>query len=465
MTNLDGLSLSATGFRFPGVWFLLSTVFLLSVSTPASAASDDDPPNVILILADDMALGDLARFNDGRTRTPSLDRLVEESAWFSRAYSASPVCAPARAALLTGRYPHRTGVVTLHPERFPKLTRLYKDEVTVADLFGANGYVTGMVGKWHTGIGEAYHPLKRGFQEFVGATFMSRDVPSYFDFTLDVQGTPQAFEDTYLTDEFTRRAIDFVRRHKDEPFFLHLAHYAPHRPLEAPQSMIDEYLKEGYDENIATIYAMIEVMDRGIGELLEELATLGLRDNTVVIFASDNGPDPLTGKRFNHGLRGTKYTAYEGGIHVPFMVRWPGQIDPGEREAIIHFTDVVPTLVDLCDLETPRTLHLDGSSVAGVLSGTESELSVQRFWQWNRGVPHYTHNAAVREGEWKLVRPFVTRELVDEESSVAPVLYDLSEDPAEEHDLSADYPERYERMKAALESWSKDVERDRLRNE
>ena len=440
---------------------ILSLLLGLSFRTSAAA---DDPPNVILILADDMALGDLSRLNGGLSRTPRLDQLVGESVWFSRAYSASPVCAPARAALLTGRYPHRTGVVTLHPERYPELTRLYLDEVTMADLFDANGYTTGMVGKWHTGLGEEYHPLKRGFQEFVGATFMAEQVPSYFHYTLDVQGTPQAYEGTYLTDEFTRRAIAFVRRHQDEPFFLHLAHYAPHRPLEAPQDVIDTYLQRGLNENTATIYAMIEIMDRGIGDLLDELEALDLHENTIVIFASDNGPDPLTGTRFNHDLRGAKYTAYEGGIRVPLMVRWPEQLRPGAREAVIHFTDILPTLIDLCDLEAP-TLQLDGVSLAGVLQGTDSTASPRRFWQWNRGVPHYTHNAAVREGNWKLVRPFITRALPEGESTARPALFDLSQDPAEEHDLSHEHPELYERLGAALREWSEGVERDRLRHE
>lgn len=436
------------------------------LASPAFGQTPDaGRPNVLLILADDMGLGDLSRFNEGRSRTPRLDRLVDESAWFSRAYSASSVCAPARAALLTGRYPHRTGVVTLNPERFPHLNRLYPDEVTIADLFAENGYATGLVGKWHVGDGDAYHPMKRGFQEFAGSTFMARDVPSYFKYELDVNGTMVPFEDKYLTDEFTERAIDFVRRHQGEPFFLHLAHYAPHRPLEAPQEAIDSYLARGFDEDTATIYAMIEIMDRGIGAVLDELDALGLRDDTIVIFASDNGPDPLTETRFNVDMRGTKYTMYEGGIHVPLMIRWPGQFAPSTHETIVHFTDIVPTLVELCHLDAGTPLALDGASLAGLLRGTTSTLPERRFWQWNRGVPHYSHNAAVREGPWKLVRPYVTRNLVEGESDARPVLYNLQHDPDEQHDVSADHPGLYERLNAALQDWSEDVEADRLRGQ
>lgn len=436
-----------------------------ALSSAPEHGPDEAPPNVILILADDMGLGDIGAFNFGRSTTPAIDRLIDEGVWFHRAYAGSAVCTPSRAALLTGRYPHRTGAVTLSPKNFPKLNRLDLDEVTVADLFAAGGYATGMVGKWHTGDGEAYHPLKRGFDEFVGATFMARDVPSYYSYTLDVQGTRRHFEDTYLTREFTRRAIDFVRRHKNEPFFFHLAHYAPHRPLEAPDEVVDRYRARGFGESTATIYAMIEIMDEGIRALLDELDALGLRENTIVIFASDNGPDPITGTRFNHGLRGTKYTIYEGGIHVPFVVRWPSRFDPGERAAVAHFVDVLPTLLDLCGLEKPADLHLDGTSLAAVLDGRADAVDRPRFWQWNRGVPRYSHNAAMRDGPWKLVRPYVSRELVDGPSTAAPHLYNVIDDPSEQHDRAADHPDRFERMKAALEAWSKDVERSRLRKE
>ena len=166
----------------------------------ASAAERADPPNVILILADDMAIGDLSCFNNGLSRTPRLDRVVAESVYFPHAYSGSPVCAPSRAALLTGRYPHRTGSVTLNQRKFPELTRLHRDETTIGDRFSANGYVTGLVGKWHSGPGAEYHPLKRGFDEDVGFN-ESWDVKTYFKYRLDGQGQYQDFDSPYLTDE------------------------------------------------------------------------------------------------------------------------------------------------------------------------------------------------------------------------------------------------------------------------
>ncbi|QEG00438.1 Arylsulfatase precursor [Stieleria maiorica] len=433
---------------------------------PTPPSKTDSPPNVILILADDMALGDLSSLNGGLSRTPHLDRLKDDSVWFSQAYSAAPVCAPARAALLTGRYPHRTGVVTLNQLTYPSLTRLRRDETTIAELLQDRGYATGLIGKWHCGNGQGYEPNDHGFDEFEGFlnhTFIRR----YFDYRLQVAGRTVEVNDQYLTSDLSARAVDFVRRHRDEPFFLHLAHYAPHRPIDAPAERIEPYLRRGLDQQTATVYAMIEIMDQGIGELLEELDRLQIREQTIVVFASDNGPDPLVQRRFNHDLRETKYTVYEGGVKVPFLVHWPNKLTPKELHDTVHFTDVLPTLMELCGFDVPETLELDGASLAGRLTGNAdvAPLPGQRFWQWNRAQPRYSHNAAVREGNWKLVRPFVTRNIPKNDSELPPALYDLSSDPSESHDVAAEHPERVTQMNQALESWTRAVERDRTRTE
>lgn len=453
-------------FNTAGSWkvipWLLMVIAGIFGCVQTQHSTREDRPNVILILADDMGVGDLSFVNSGLNRTPNLDRLAEQSVWFEQAYSAAPVCAPARAGLLTGRYPHETGCVTLGMARFPELTRISKGLPTVADFFKENGYVTGLVGKWHTGEGTEYHPMERGFQEFEGFMTVSM-VPSYFDYELDIQGERRSFSGEYLTRNLSERAVDFVRRHRDEPFFLHLAHYAPHRPLEAPRNYVEKYEIAGYDQNTATIYAMIEIMDEGIGALLAELDTLAIRENTLVIFASDNGPDPLTGIRFNQSLRGTKYTVYDGGIRVPFMVNWRNQILPGRNGKVVHFTDVLPTLIDLCDLEVPEGTVMVGGSLSGALFGEkEDSLPVRRYWQWNRGVPHYSHNAAMREGKWKLVRPYVTRDVPTGPSLEKPALYNLEEDPYEENDVSSAHRRIVEDMSVRLEAWSREVEFNRL---
>ena len=437
-------------------------VFLLEIFPFWVFAGETDVPmNVILIVADDMGFGDIESLNGGKTQTPNIDAMKEKGAWFENAYSAAPVCAPARASLLTGMYPHRTGCVTLNMRRFPEFTRIDKHLVTMADVFKANGYVTGLIGKWHNGLGEGYEPLQRGFDEFEG--FFGFDVPDYFDYHLRVQDKRMKVNDKYLTHDLTERAINFVKRHNDEPFFLHLAHYAPHRPLGAPRTTVEKYLNKGYTEKTATIYAMIEEMDRGIGELLNELKVLGLSENTLIIFTSDNGPDPLTGNRFNKELKGGKYTVYEGGIKVPFLLFRPGFIEPATIREIVHFTDVLPTLAEMCDLEIDSSENFDGSSFEGLLNGDKVALPGWRCWQWNRGIPVYSHNAAIREGKWKLVKPFVTYwQVLPEESDKKPVLYNLEEDPGETTDVSAENKKIYDELRVKLEQWSRQVEKDRL---
>ncbi|HOI79780.1 MAG TPA: sulfatase-like hydrolase/transferase [Petrimonas sp.] len=422
----------------------------------------NNKPNVILILADDMGIGDISKFNHGLTKTPNLDKLVVESLYFNNAYSAAPVCAPARASLLTGQYPHRTGCVTLNMERFPELSRIKSGIPTMADYFRNEGYVTGLIGKWHCGMGEDYHPLKRGFDEFEGFIdpFL---IKSYFEYTLNINGKNHQFNDKYLTDDLTDRALGFIKRNKDKPFFLHLAHYAPHRPLSAPDLLIDYYQKKGYNKNTATIYAMIEIMDNGIGKLLDELEKMKLRKNTIIVFVSDNGPDPITGERFNQDLKGTKYTVLEGGIRVPFIFNWSGQIKPGLSNELIHFTDVLPTLADICGLTIPESATLDGGSFYGILFNEDYQLPEIRIWQWNRGVPYYTHNAAIRKGDWKLVRPFINTDIPEEESSLKPQLFNIADDPQEKNNLIDKNREEYLTLKVLLEQKSRELEYDRLK--
>jgi arylsulfatase A len=452
----------------PLLVLLLVVSPLVFVVTEAAETDSAPRPNVILILADDLCVGDLGSVNGGRTRTPNLDRLRRQSVWFRQSYSASPVCAPARAALLTGRYPHRTGVVTLNMNKYPSLTRLKRDETTIADLFGAAGYATGIVGKWHCGLGEEHLPTRRGFDEFHG--FRGHlDVPSYFRFrlTVDEPGAPvrsESFDGRYLTDELTDRAIEFVRRHRDRPFLLHLAHYAPHRPLDAPPQRVARYVDDGLDRQTATVYAMIEIMDEGIGRLLETLEDMGLVENTIVMFASDNGPDPLVPQRDNAGLRGTKYMVNEGGIRVPTLIRWPAGLAPRECDDVVHFVDWLPTLAEWSGVAIPESLAIDGVSHADALLSETPLPSPPRFWQWNRWQPRYSHNAAMRQGDWKLVRPFQTRNIPQAASTARPRLYRLDDDPSEQQDLSEHFPGRVEAMSRALRNWSERVERDRLRS-
>lgn len=449
--------------KYIGIILAISPTMYGCDTTRTDCETNRNRPNVILILADDMGIADISTFNNGLTKTPTLNALIKESLYFNQAYSAAPVCAPARASLLTGLYPHRTGCLTLNMERFPELSRVKLGISTMADYFHNEGYATGLIGKWHCGMGEDYHPLKRGFDEFEGFIDPFR-VNSYFDYTLDINGKDYHFNDKYLTDDLTDRAINFVRCHKDKPYFLHLAYYAPHRPLSAPDSIINYYQRKGFNKNTSTIYAMIEIMDKGINKLLKTLESLQLRKNTIIIFASDNGPDPIAGERFNLNMKGTKYTVFEGGIHVPFIFNWPIKVKPRVSDEVVHFTDLLPTLAEICGLKISDSTKLDGVSFYRVLFNENCKLLPKvRIWQWNRGVPYYTHNAAIRVGDWKLVKPPIDNNIPENESYLKPELYNIANDPQEENNLIDKNREEYLTLKVLLEQKCRELEYDRLK--
>ncbi|MFL5962243.1 MAG: sulfatase-like hydrolase/transferase [Gaiellaceae bacterium] len=450
--------------------------------------------NVIVIVADDMGYGDLSRFNDGRCRSPHLDALAEAGICLTQHYSGSPVCAPARASLLTGRYPHRTGAIdTLHGRG---LDRIALSEVTIADCFRSSGYCTGLVGKWHNGaLDPRYHPNARGFDEFAG---FSGGFSDYYSYRLDLNGSEVEGDGRYLTDVLTEHAVSFVRRHSRRPFFLVVAYNAPHFPMQAPQELVDGYLERGETLGAALTYSMIEAMDAGIGHIDETLADLALADDTIIVFTSDNGPylGEVAGvslDRFNFGLRGAKHYVYEGGIRVPAIVRWPSRLKAGRFvQEFVHFTDWLPTLARAVGVDTPEQSWLDGEDVLAVLEGQRRDADPVRFWQSNRYTPRIEGNAAMRDGDWKLVRPAIpaTMQVTDTDRAVdralnnrwpdritsvdtsplpefdigvppKPLLFDLSGDPFEEHDVAAAHPERTARMNAALEAWFEEVEAER----
>ena len=323
-------------------------------------------PNIVLIVADDMGYGDFGCFNYGASKTPVLDHLVSEGMCLTQHYSASPVCAPARASLLTGRYPHRTGAIDTLETR--GLDRLALRERTIADLLRHAGYVTGLIGKWHNGaFDHRYHPNRRGFDEFAG--FCGGWQP-YWKWQLDRNGSFSRGDGRYLTDVFTDEAIDFVRRHRGERFFLYLAYNAPHFPFEARDDDLALFDATGnFTPAVRRIYAMIRCMDRGIGRVLEELDRGGIAENTIVLFTSDNGPQfggkgEMCSDRFNCGFAGSKLLVYEGGIRLPMVIRWPAGIE-GRRQLheMVHLTDWLPTLLASREVSRRAICKLDGIDV------------------------------------------------------------------------------------------------------
>jgi arylsulfatase A len=455
-------------------------------------------PNIILILADDMGYGDFAVFNNGISSTPTLDALIEESLCFTQHYAASCVCNPSRAALLTGRYPHRTGSVDTLEWR--GLDRLALRETTLGDVLKDAGYATGVIGKWHLGaFDKRYHPNARGFDE---AVCFRGGMHDYFRWRIEYNHRVVRADGRYLTDVWTDEAVDFIHRHQGDPFLLHLTYNAPHTPLQAPEEEIHPFAEKGcHTRAVSILYAMIHRMDIGISRILEVLREYGLEENTIVMFTSDNGPY-LGGqgenslKRYNCGFNGAKRSVYEGGIRVPMVLRWPAELKGGRRiSEMIHFCDWLPTMLAIAGVEMPPdSLPLDGIDQRPLLFGEKTDTAVTRYWQWNMYSPVPFSNAAIRDGDWKLVRPairetmeitdadkkwlgvstygpehFITQGLADDPEPSRddlpiprPELYNIAEDSLERSDLSEVEPSRLSRMLRDLESWFEEVESDRL---
>ncbi len=453
-----------------------------------------------------MGYGDFGVFSEGRVHTPNLDSLIDEGLCLTQHYSGSPVCSPARAALLTGRYPHRTGAIT--PLEVRGQDRIALRERTLGDAFSDAGYATGLIGKWHNGaLDDRYHPNARGFDEFLGFRGGWMD---YWDWQIERNGRREKSDGRYLTDVFTDEAISYVRRHQSRPFLLCLMYNAPHSPLHAPDEVTARYIEAGHPESVAMTYAMIEQMDLGMGRILTELDSLGLTENTLISFTSDNGPAmrlrddqvpdgvSVDTQRPNASYRGAKGSVYEGGIRVPWIGRWPAGLEGGRCDDLIHFTDWVPTLTGLAGVSLPiEAQPLDGRNVIDTLRGGCPDDRT-RFWQWNGYSPVYTSNAAMRDGHWKLVRPALAIQPADDAAKAAmaryvdvdiaykyhpetvtelmadpdpdriippplPVeLYDIAADPSETANLAEQNPDRVSAMLTTLESWCEEVESDRL---
>lgn len=451
-------------------------------------------PNILFILVDDMGYGDFSAFNGGLSSTPRLDALMQEGVCFTQHYTASPVCNPSRATLLTGRYPHRTG--SIDTLEWHGLERLALRERTLADMLKAAGYVTGLVGKWHLGAFDPrYHPLRRGFDETVCFRGGMHD---YYQWRIEWGETARRTDGRYLTDLWTEEAVNFIQRHQHEPFFLHLTYNAPHTPLQAPEEEVRPFLERGdLNKGVATIYGMLRRMDKGVERVLETLDRLGLRENTIVFFTSDNGPQ-FGGEgencttRFNCQFNGAKGTVYEGGIRVPMIVRWPAGLPAGTQvDEMIHFADWLPTILAMTGIPLPAdNLPLDGVNVLPVMRGEKGQVQTKRCWQWNRYTPLVECNAAIRDGDWKLVRPaireamevptihwlwvsmygpehFLHNGIIREEPPrqvpppPPPELYNIALDPLERQNLAAQYPQVVQRLLSELETWFEEVEAER----
>lgn len=441
---------------------------LICSSAPCLAETAAPParPNVVLIITDDQGWGDFGFHGNERIHTPHLDQLATDGLELTRFY-VSPVCAPTRASLLTGRYNYRTGVV----DTFRGRAMMHSDEVTLAEMLAGAGYRTGIFGKWHLGDNYPLRAGDQGFQESLvhggGGIAQASDPPQgnhYQDPWLWRNGHLEQTHG-YCSDVYTDAAIDFIGRRGEQPFFVYLAFNCPHSPLEVRGQDDAPYHAAGLDDTTAKVYAMVTNIDKNVGRLLAALDEAKLADDTIVIFLTDNGPQQ---NRFNGGMRERKSFVYEGGIRVPLLVRWPGHVAAGAKvDTVAAHIDITPTLLAACDVAAPPDKKFDGRSLLPIWTGAadrEQPALADRtvFIQTHRGdVPQLGRNCTAIGPRWKLVQAAGWREGPFAESEKKFELFDILADPREEHDRAAAEPEVFADLLRQYEAWFRDVESTR----
>jgi len=455
---------------------LLGVILFCSSSEAIAATQDQTQPwNVIFMLIDDLGATDFGCTGSRFYETPNIDRLASQGMRFTQGYAACTVCSPTRAAVMTGKYParlHITDWIKGHNRpkaklRIPDWTMyLPLEEITIAERLHAAGYVTAHVGKWH--LGDApYYPEHQGFDLNVGGTHMGAPGSYFWPYGTGERRVPLegGQEGEYLTDRLTDEAIRFIEAHRERPFFMYFAHYAVHTPLQAKPELVAYYEKkvaeaqargDDLDGQQCPVYAaMIHSLDENVGRLMDCLDRLGIAERTVVFLTSDNGGLvlPACQKRpvtHNIGLRAGKGSAYEGGVRVPWIVRWPGVVAPGSvcHEPVISI-DAYPTILEITGVADAEDHHSDGISIVPLL--TQQKVFAKRAIYWH--YPHYhpggaTPYSAVRDGDWKLIEFF-------EDNHVE--LYNLKEDPEESQDLAGRIPEKAESLRTQLHRWREEV--------
>lgn len=444
-------------------------------------------PNIILINVDDLGWTDLGCYGSKYYETPHIDRLAAEGMRFTDAYAAAAVCSPTRAAIMTGRYPARLGLTDWiragyqggtipadrrnptgyesTPNRRLETPRnpvwLEADEITIAELLRAAGYATGHVGKWHLGP-PPWDPTGQGFDENHGGCDRG-EPPSFFDPyqrpanpkwkepALDgIPTLPARKPGEYLTDREADEAVAFIRKHKDRPFFLNLWHYAVHTPIQGRPDLVEKYEAKPATtpQKNAKYAAMVESVDQALGQILKTLDELKLTERTVIIFTSDNGG--LPGPTSNVPLRAGKGMPYEGGIRVPLIVRWPGEIKPATTTDVpVSSIDLFPTIAAIAEAKLPADRPIDGVNLWPVLRQSGSLQRDALFWHY----PHYRSDkvgpySVVRQGDWKLIRHYDPdrREL-----------FNLKTDLAETTDLAGQYPDKVRELESRLDRWLQDT--------
>jgi arylsulfatase A len=434
---------------------------LLAFAPLVSAQEPTRPPNMVVFLIDDLGWTDLGCYGSDLYQTPHIDRLAQEGLRFSNGYSACTVCSPTRAALLTGKYPARLHVTDWIPGHkragaklaIPDWTQyLPGTEVTLAAALRQAGYATATIGTWHLGMLPESTPTAHGFDRNV-AGYTAGQPPSYFS-PYKIPTLTDGPKGEYLTDRLGDEAARFIEEHKDRPFFLYLPHYAVHTPLQASKDDSAAYqqkIRPDMRHTNATYAAMVASMDRAVGRVLQRLAELGLDKNTLVVFTSDNGG--LLRSTVNVPLRVGKGSAYEGGVRVPYIIRWPGVTPRGSvcHEPIIT-PDLYPTLLQAAGAkgDAKHNAGVDGVSVVPLLRDVGARLKRDAiYWHY----PHYhpggaTPYGAVRARDWKLIEFYEDKRVE---------LYNLEDDVGEKQDLAAAMPAKTQELRERLHSWRRAV--------
>ncbi|WP_051774886.1 arylsulfatase [Formosa agariphila] len=425
-------------------------------------------PNVLIIQVDDLGYDDLSLHGNPHLETPNLDKLGKESVEFQQFYLQS-VCAPSRAAFLTGRNFQRTGVTSVHAGRdFMNL-----EETTIAEIFKENGYQTGMWGKWHSGKTNGYFPWDRGFDEAYYACLYN-----YWDNTGLLNGKPIQTKG-FTTDAITDMAINFVAKKRDKPFFAYISHLAPHNPWRAPDNYVKKYQSKGLSDPMAQLYGMIDNLDYNIGRLLNALDENGLTKNTIIVFMSDNGPwvrsyrFGLTDKEWEmrnpSGLRGAKGQNWQNGVKSTLFIKWQNKLMPSKTKQITKIEDLFPSLTRMCKIKIPDSLDLDGIDFSPIFKGekvietpvffanhspkgTSFENSIDAMVTASTPLTETfkstfifeNQGLAIRKGDYKYVQ---------NQDKVQKGLYNISSDSKEEYNLIDSIPDKAKELEKELENW------------
>jgi uncharacterized sulfatase len=445
-------------------------VSVIAYGIPNYQVLEKNSPNVLIILADDLGFGDISCYGQKKYQTPQIDKLTDEGVLCTNFYVPTPYCAPSRATLLTGRFPLRHGLIqNPAPDAGINDVGISNDEVTLGEVFQQAGYKTKLIGKWHLGHKPEFFPVNHGFDEYYGILYSNDMRPVQIIENRDTVEYP--VDQSLLTKKYTEQAIDFIEKNKKQPFFLHLCHAMPHKPLAASK---DFYTPETPDD---LYHDVIRELDWSVGQILSKLEKLKILENTIVIFMSDNGPwyGGSTG-----GLKGMKATTWEGGIRVPFIIRYP-EIFPKKTTIDVPCwsPDIFPTLLALSHVKPSDKITLDGQDITEIIKGNQTEHAPVFSM-------HNSEIKSVRKGDWKLfvTEPRYYKEIdlstwrdsrgPDGTTIIAPMfgqatpadypgikplqlqnkilLFNLRDDPSETVDLSAEQPEK---MKELMQEYQK----------